>query len=457
MNLFLEKITPKESCKSMMNNLMNLISDQELKDTVGIVKRNRRPGPDGLGIEFYQTMFPIIKNDLKDNYNGYLQNGRMLAETKSSITTLTPKPGPENLIENYRPISLLNCDYKIFSKIISQRLQPILKEIIHESQYAQPGRDINDMNTLTRDLLHDMDISMTDSFFISVDFSKAFDSVCHKFLYQILERYGFPINFINLIKEMFRDAGTHILINGYKSKKIKIKAGSRQGDPLSRDVFVMAINPLLIFLSEHNLIRKYETISRKQFLMLAYMDDVNFATQSLSSVINTLFYIKKYEKASGLGLNTQKTKGMFFNKTNIFNVLQLPNITWEEKITILKINHGPGSWVRIQWEGLLEKFERWLKYYKTFAVTMKAKANVSKNKLLSMMTYAGTTYPLPTDVKNAIDKLIIKFIVPFFSVQNHNSAEIEDKISNFAAPISLDGIGIDHITLHTDLFCSSIY
>ena len=140
----------------------------------------------------------------------------MLAETKSS---LIPKTTPYNLVENFRPISLLNCDYKIFTKILSKRLQPILNEIVHESQYAQPGKDINDMNTLARDIIGDMGNSVLDSFFVSVDFKKAYDTVCHKYLFQILEKYGFPTHFINIIKEIFRDSGSHILINGYKSKR----------------------------------------------------------------------------------------------------------------------------------------------------------------------------------------------------------------------------------------------
>ena len=176
---------------------------------------------------------------------------------------MIPKRTPYNLVENFRPISLLNCDYKIFTKILSKRLQPILNEIVHESQYAQPGKNINDLNTLARDIIGDMSNSVLDSFFVSVDFRKAYGTVCHKYLFQILEKYGFPTNFINVIKEIFRDAGSHILINGYKSKKIKIKSGSKQGDPLSRDIFILVLNPLLIFLSEYELIRQYETISKK--------------------------------------------------------------------------------------------------------------------------------------------------------------------------------------------------
>ena len=83
-NLFLERISPKESCILLMRALMYPITEQEIKDIIMAFKNNRAPGPDGLSIEFYKTMFPYIKNELIQLFNGYLRNGKILAETKSS-------------------------------------------------------------------------------------------------------------------------------------------------------------------------------------------------------------------------------------------------------------------------------------------------------------------------------------------------------------------------------------
>ena len=121
------------------------------------------------------------------------------------------------VITDLLPISLLNTDYKIFTKIITTRLNPILEKIIHKSQFAQPGKDINEMNTIIRDLVEDMERSSMDSFFVSVDFKKAYDSVNQDFLVQVFKQYGFPNEFLNLVQEIFRDAGSNILINGFKS------------------------------------------------------------------------------------------------------------------------------------------------------------------------------------------------------------------------------------------------
>ena len=94
-----------------------------------------------------------------------------------------------------------------------------------------------------------MKCSFNDSFFLSIDFRKAFDTICHDFLLQILAKYGFPLSFITLIKELFRDAGSHIFMNKFRSRKIKLKSETQQGNTISRDLFILQLNPLLLFLN----------------------------------------------------------------------------------------------------------------------------------------------------------------------------------------------------------------
>ena len=308
------------------------------------------------------------------------------------------------------------------------------------------------MNNLVRDIITEMKSCYADSFFLSVDFTKAYDTISHDFLFQVLEKYGFPLEFIQIIRELFRDAGSHLVINGYKSRKIKLKSGTRQGDPISKDMFILVKNPLLIFLNEMRLIRKYESLSRKEFLTLSYMDDLNLVTQSLSGVLQSLFYIKKFGKASGLHINMGKTKGLFINKTHSFSVSQLPSITWAENITVLKLNYGTDRYVQNRWNEMLDKFKSEIKYFSSTAMTWKAKAIISKNKLLALLSYIGGTHVLPDRHRASIDKLLLKFFVPFLPTKSQDCNEIKDLLSKFAAPKSLGGYEVDYITLHMDLF-----
>ena len=347
----------------------------------------------------------------------------------------------------------MNCDYKIFNKIISNRLQPILEILIHDSQYARPGKDINELNCLVRDIIDEMQSRFDDSFFVSIDFRKAFDTICHEFLYQILAKYGFPVQFINLIKELFRDAGSYILINKFKSKKVKLLSGIQQGNTISRDLFILQINPLLVFLNSFSRIEKYRSLSNKEFLTLTYMDDANVVTQSLSSVLNVIFYTKKYEKASGLAINLSKSKGMFINKQNFIEINDLPNIEWSNTITCLKIDYGPLGYVRKQWKGRMDKFKDQVRFLNKTAFTLRAKSLLSKSKLFSLLSYIGMVHSAPANVKREINRLILRFLVPFLPSRYTTDEEVNSKLKTLGASSSrsMGGCEVDHISLHLDM------
>ena len=243
----------------------------------------------------------------------------------------------------------------------------------------------------------------------------------------------------------------HVFINGHKSAKIKLKSGIRQGCPMSRSTFTLQLNPLIVFLNDLPGIAKYKSLSNKEYLTLSFMDDANFFTQSLSSVINSLFYIKKFKQASGLEINMSKSVGKFYNKQNFHHFRHLPAIKWEEKLTVVKINHSPRSWVTNQWSDLLSSLKKDVKYFKAFSTTFHSKAIISKSKLLSKLNYVCSVHVMPKAFRESLNKLLLGFLVPF-SLKSMLEREIDDKLTVFAAPKYLGGYGVDHITLHADLF-----
>ena len=248
-----------------------------------------------------------------------------------------------------------------------------------------------------------MKLSSNDSYFLSIDFRKAFDTICHKFLYQILGKYGFPYQFIELIKELFRDAGSHILINKFRSKKVKLKSGTQQGNTISRDLFILQLNPLLVFLNVFSRFEKYKSLSNKTFFTLAYMDDANVVTQSISTVWNVIFYTKKYEKASGLEINLSKSKGMFINQTSTISINDLPNIEWCNYFTCLKVNYGVQNFVTKQWVVRMDKFKDQLSFLKKTAFTFRAKSILSKSKLFPILSYTGMVHSIPINIRKEIN------------------------------------------------------
>ena len=100
-----------------------------------VFKLTKHPGNDGIPIEFYRKFWPIISESSTKCANECFKKGEMSLFQKQAIITLIEKKGKDrSLLENWRPISLLNVDAKIMSKVIAVRIKNVLPYIIHHNQ-----------------------------------------------------------------------------------------------------------------------------------------------------------------------------------------------------------------------------------------------------------------------------------------------------------------------------------
>ena len=98
------------------------------------MKNQKSPGSDGITTEFYKMFWNGIKEYYIKSINLSFQNGELMELQKQSIITLLPKNGKDNLLlEKWRPISLLNVDYKITAKAITNIIKKVLPKLIHET------------------------------------------------------------------------------------------------------------------------------------------------------------------------------------------------------------------------------------------------------------------------------------------------------------------------------------
>ena len=118
----------KQSCEGK-------ISINECTKILKTFSENKSPGNDGLTIEFYKHFWNKINKILVDSYNERFDKGILTNSQRQAVITLLQKPGKDRLLlQNWRPISLLNLDYKILTNVIGQRIQVVLPDIIHENQ-----------------------------------------------------------------------------------------------------------------------------------------------------------------------------------------------------------------------------------------------------------------------------------------------------------------------------------
>ena len=171
------------------------------------------------------------------------------------------------LIQNWRPIPLLSVICKLASSAIAERLKKSLNPIISNCRTGFiKGRFISDSTRLVYDLLHATETKNIAALLMLIDFEKAFDSLSWKFLYNVLEFFGYSINFIKWIKLFNTDITAYVIQCGFLSKPINIRRGCQQGDPISAYLFLIGaeilsrlilINPNIIGIKvenmEHNL------------------------------------------------------------------------------------------------------------------------------------------------------------------------------------------------------------
>ena len=179
--------------ENQKNEIEGPITYDELKNALKNSKNDKSPGSDGFSYEFYKVFFKEISWFLLRSINDSYKKGTLSITQRYGIITLLPKGNkPRQFLKNWRPISLLNVSYKIVSSCIAERIKSTLSTLIHENQKGFiSGRYIGENIRLMYDLIHLTEKEQIPGMLLSIDFEKAFDSVSHTFLKQILKLYNF--------------------------------------------------------------------------------------------------------------------------------------------------------------------------------------------------------------------------------------------------------------------------
>jgi len=150
------------------------------------MESNKSPGLDGLSTNFYKHFWPLLGPELTNIYNYAYDHGH-LSLSQRGVITLLFKKGDGTKLQNWRPITLLNTDYKILTKALSNRLKQVLPYIIHTDQTACiPGRTINNNLRLIQDVITYANETNKPLALITIDQLKAFNRVSHTFLFKTL-------------------------------------------------------------------------------------------------------------------------------------------------------------------------------------------------------------------------------------------------------------------------------
>src|SRR6185312_10941045 len=188
-------------------------------------------------------------------------------------TILIPKKDQDTtIITNLRPITLSNTDLKILSTVLAKRLQDtnLITPFIHPDQTGfMAKRHITD-TILDINSLFQLPNPPSQSFLLSLDWSKAYDRVSHAWLDHVLTHLQLQHPTIKLIQTVYHHRQTSMFINGKLSSPFPIRQGVPQGDPLAPLLFNLSIEPLFNALRTN---MQGITVNQSNFTIRAYADD----------------------------------------------------------------------------------------------------------------------------------------------------------------------------------------
>ncbi|SAL96016.1 hypothetical protein [Absidia glauca] len=262
---------------------------------------NKSPGLDGISFEVYKYLGAKHdkSSDLLLSIIVDAQNGIFPQSWLETRTVLLFKKGHRDLLANWRPLSMINCDAKLFTKMLANRFHHCMAPIINPFQTGfMHHRLISDNGWITQTLMQH--IQQTDhtntSVAILLDQEKAYDRVHPTYLRQVLGHMGFPRTLVATLISLFFSTKIHVSLNGWLGAPFTQARGLRQGDPLSPLLFNLAFEPLLRSLLANSTIRgipikdtdKWKGVAnlaqeRQTIIkLLAYADDLVLFLNDLS-------------------------------------------------------------------------------------------------------------------------------------------------------------------------------
>jgi hypothetical protein len=384
---FERQLTPTDQ-----TTLLAPITTEDLITQSSRASIHSSPGSDGLGYPFLKLLFqiPILEQTLLAVYNDAL-SGVIPQSWQDLRVRLLPKKGDLSSLRNWRPISLINCDAKVFTRILSKRLGDIAGKLLNPYQSGfTPRRFIGDNGLALSMILEQAQGCDHPGIGLLLDQEKAYDRINPGYLSKVLTSFGFPDRFIRCINSIFFGNKVAINVNGFFTAPVKQLRGLRQGDPLSPLLFNFALEPLLLSIIQDDRFTGYSpphgqlanlTSSPAHIKCPAYADDVCVFLHSPADLTLLQHHLSAYASVSNAKFNEAKTEAIFLNGKK--------NIEWIPHIQAMHISilHHRGSLHTLRYLGFHIPFtpRQRLAIQEQLLSTIKTQCQLYSSRQLSIM------------------------------------------------------------------------
>ena len=362
--------------------------------------RRKAPGCDGLPMEFYQTFWSVLGSDLVRVLNSCASVGRLSRSQRRGVISLSFKKGDRLDPRNWRPIWLLNVDYKIASRAIAGRLLQVISSVVDKDQTCGvPGRFIGENVAFLRDVVDYASHSGSPCALLSLDQEKAFDRVDWRFLKATLGKMGFDPSFSGWVELFYSGSQSAVNVDGHVSSFFSLSRGVRQGCPLSPLLYVLVAGVLACNIRCHpdisGLVLPGASVPLPPLPPLPlpplsqYTDDTSVVVTSDRAIVATFEVYDLYQRGSGAKLNLSKCKGLWLGSWNGRTDCPVA-IEWGSvKLKILGVFLAPLVTPEDNWRPRISAVEHVLLSWRQRSLSFRGKALIINALALSRIWYVA--------------------------------------------------------------------
>ena len=404
---------PKLSFEESMSLESNLTLG-EIKNVLKSFQSNKSPGGDGFSKEFFETFFDLIGTHLLNSYNEAFTKGQLSISQRRGVICLIPKDDSDlTELSNWRPLTLLNVDYKILAKAIGQRIESKLSSLIHSDQTGFiKGRFIGQNVWLLNDIMEYTEAKNLPGILLFIDFRKAFDTIEWNFLHKCIELYNFGPNIRKWISILYNNVESGVMNAGFMTNYFKVSRGVRQGCPLSPLLFVLAVEMLALKIRQDQLCRGIELPNGQNAKISQFADDTTLILEDTTSLRNAMNIVNSFGVLSGLQLNKKKTKALWIGASSKNKIEPLKFQCPKEPVKFLGtyLSHDTAANNSNNFYIKIRKMETKLNIWRSRDLTLFGRTMLAKSLGLSQLIYAASMLSVPETVIQQTQSKLFAFL-----------------------------------------------